>query len=418
MAELTPSERRFVTAVEASDAILPPRPLFWSYSSLKEIESCPRQYMLSRASYPDLWSGHGYPPLPIAPAIMGDAVHGVLETVVKALVEAGCETSRAPGAIEVFKSLGGFTALIEQAVTTRLDLVKASPRVDAERCRRLRRELGDRVADARGQVQEYLSRAKFSAKPTDGAVPAEGPAGQEPPAFGRRPVGAGAHAEVILADENLRLMGRVDLLVVDYGHAKIVDYKTGAEDPGHFEQLRLYALLWERDRVVNPTGVPATELTAAYPSHDVTMAAPTAVELRDLEEAVRLRIAAADALFDTDSPPAHPSVDLCGMCHVRSLCDAYWASIAPDPSTVKDGDWFDYEGIVGPPNGVRSLWMLDTASGQRELLLRTQPTSKPLEIGSRVRLLGLRRDADPEVPATTAVMTASSEVFVVTNVGD
>lgn len=415
---MTTAERRFVTGVEASDAILPPQPPFWSYSSLKEIEACPRRYMLSRASYPDLWSDQGYPPVPSVPAIMGDAIHGALETIVKALVEAGCESSRAPGAIEVFKSLGGFTVLIEQAVSTRLNRIKTNPRLDAERCRRLTRELGDRVADARGQVQEYLSRGKFPAKPTDAAVPAQGSAEQEPPAFGRHAVGPGAHPEVTLADEELRLMGRVDLLTVGDGNADIVDYKTGAEDPSHFDQLRLYALLWDLDRVVNPNGVPATGLTAAYHNHDVTVAAPTAAELRDLEEAVRVRIAAADALFATASPPARPSVEQCGMCHVRSLCDAYWASVAPDPSTVKNGDWFDYEGIVGPANGVRSLWMLSAASGQKELLLRTTSTSKPLEIGSRVRLLGLRCDADPEVPATTARMTASSEVFVVTNVGD
>lgn len=374
--------------------------------------------MLSRASYPDLWSGHGYPPVPSVPAIMGDAVHEALETIVKALVEAGCETSRTPGAIEVSKSLGGFTALIEQAVATQLDLIKTNPRIGAERYRRLTRDLGDRIADARGQVQEYLSRAKLLAKPASHTGPAQGPAGHEPPAFGRHPVGPGAHPEVILADENLRLMGRVDLLAVGDGHTDIVDYKTGAEDPSHFEQLRLYALLWDLDRVVNPTGVPATELTAAYQSHDVTVAAPTAGQLRDLEETVRARITAADALFAMDSPPAHPSAELCGTCPVRNLCDAYWASVAPDPSTVKKGAWFDYEGIVGPTNGVRSLWMLNSASGQKELLLRTTSTSKSLEMGSRVRLLGLRRDADPEAPATTAVMTASSEVFVVTNVGD
>jgi hypothetical protein len=349
---------------------------------------------------------------------MGEAVHGALETIVKALVAAGCESSSAPGAIEVFKSLGGFTALIEQALTTRLDLINTNPRVDAERCRRLTRELSDRVAEARGQVQEYLSRLKLPAKPANAVAPAEGPAQQEQPAFDRRPVGLGAHAEVTLADENLRLMGRIDLLSVGDEHADILDYKTGAEDAGHLDQLRMYALLWDLDRVVNPTGVPAAELTAAYPSHDVTLAAPTSGELRDLEEAVKLRIAAADALFETDSSPARPSVDQCAMCHVRGLCDAYWASVVPDASTVRDGVWFDYEGIVGPPNGVRSRWMLNIASGQRELLLRTTPTSKPLEIGSRVRLLGLRRDADPEVPATTAVMTASSEVFIVTNIND
>ena len=84
MAELS-EPRIYDTGVEHGQAILPGPPAMWSYSSLKEVESCPRRYVLSRADYPDLWDNHGYPRLPNPAAIKGDVVHGSLEIIVKAL---------------------------------------------------------------------------------------------------------------------------------------------------------------------------------------------------------------------------------------------------------------------------------------------------------------------------------------------
>ena len=88
--------------------------------------------------------------------------------------------------------------------------------------------------------------------------------------------------------------------------------------------------------------------------------------------------------------------------------------MAPDPATLADGTWFDYQGVVGLQNGARSWWMVREGSGHKQLLLRTTATAPQLSIGSRIRALGLRFDEDPEVDATVAVMTAWSEVFFVT----
>jgi len=408
----------FDAGVEASRADLPARPDFWSYSSLKEIETCPRRYSLSRASYPDLWEGRGYPQVPAIAALFGDVVHTALDAIVTALVDAGCESPGAAGAADVLRELGGYTAVTERMLDERMAQLDANPRLDEDGRQRLNRDLHGRVAEARAQVQAYLSRAKLprggSGKVSAGM--ASGDSGGEP-AFGRKPVGSGAHAETPLAAEELRLMGRVDLLTITEDRVDITDYKTGIEDPSHLDQLNLYALLWDLDRVVNPDRRPIAELTVAYPSRDVTISAPGESALRDLESSLKLRIASADEEIDTPVPRAAPSYEHCRFCQVRQLCDDYWSRMVPDPATLADGTWFDYQGVVGLQNGARSWWMLREGSGQKQLLLRTTATAPALSIGLRIRALGLRLDEDPEVDATVAVMTGWSEVFFLTAAG-
>jgi hypothetical protein len=272
------------------------------------------------------------------------------------------------------------------------------------------RSLGDRAEEARAQLQDYLSRMTFPTSATP--VPPLDEGALESAAFHRRPASIGAHPEITLVDEDLRLMGRVDLLTVTDDGACITDYKTGAEDPAHRDQVTLYALLWSLDRIVNPEQIPVTELVIAYPSHDLRIAAPGLTDLDATEQALRQRIEAADRLAATVPPQARPAPDQCGFCPVRGLCGAYWAD-TPNPASLRIGAWFDYEGIVGPQNGVRSLWMLDPNTGQRQILLRTPSTAPPLSKGTRVRLLSIRLEDDAEVEGTVALMTIGTEVLMV-----
>jgi len=304
------------------------------------------------------------------------------------------------------KKMGGFSAVVEQSVRKKLDGIDQNPRVTAQRRSRLVRELRDAVDDGRARVQEYLSRARFSPRQARGKM-GEGKFSESK----RRVAAVGPNAELTLIDEQLRLTGRVDLIDVNLEGAVILDYKTGAEDPGHIGQLQLYALLWDLDRIVNPTSVPAAALVAAYSNHDVKVDAPSLSELRELEERTRLRIATADSLVAAEAPSANPSVENCGLCPVRHLCAVYWTTVCPDPSTLKDGDWLDFEGVVGEVNGVRSRWMLHPATGKRQILLQTTPNSQALKEGSRVRILGLVRGSNPETSDLTATMAANAEAF-------
>jgi hypothetical protein len=238
-----------------------------------------------------------------------------------------------------------------------------------------------------------------------------GSANADGPAFRRRPTTTGTHPEITLADEKLRLMGRIDLLTVGDDDATIVDYKTGEPDPGHVDQVNLYALLWVLDRVVNPQQLPVGQLTIAYPNHDRDVGPEERADLNALEEVVRSRIAIADNLADEVPPEARPAPELCGFCPVKGLCGTYWSQMVPDPSNLAYRQWFDYEGVVGPSNGVRSKWMLAPHNRERRFLLRTPPNAPPLIEGATVRLLGIRRDEDPDTDATVAVMSSTTEVL-------
>lgn len=307
MADLGQPGTLFDTGVRGATAVLHGPPMFWSYSSLKELEACPRRYVLTRATYPEIWDGNGYPAVPSPALLFGDIVHDALDVLVKSLASAGCESLRSPGAVEVLKALGGISAVVRSATARRLRRVDGNPRVSPEARRRLAQELSDRAEEARAQVQEFLCRIFFPVGAATPLRPTEAPSNTgDGPAFHRRPVSAGTHPEITLAAEDLRLMGRIDLLTIGDGGACIVDYKTGSPDLGHLEQVSFYALLWSLDHTVNPGKIPVTELIVAYPSHDVRTAVADIADFSTLEQLVQARIQAADELA-AEAPARTPN---------------------------------------------------------------------------------------------------------------
>jgi hypothetical protein len=373
------------------------------------MEACPRRWMLNRAEYPELWDGVGFPSSPSAPALFGDVVHLSLEVVLRALAAAGCDSTRGVAAVGVVKALGGYTVVVERALELRLERLHGNPAVKPDRLARLRTFLTDRVPEARARVQAIMSRTTLPQELGPKAQASENADGEPKK---RTPLGVGAHPEVRLVARDLRMNGRVDLLTVDAASARIVDYKTGEEDPGHQEQVKVYALLWDLDDEVNPAGLATSELTVAYSARDVTIPGPTAAELRVIEAATAVRIAAADADV-SDVPRALPSPENCQYCPVRHLCEDYWSSAAPAPIAARIGEWLDIDGVVTAPNGAKS-WHLRTTTGETDVLLRTPTESTELHVGDRVRVLGVRRDEEPDTGIIVAAMTAQSDLYRVT----
>lgn len=406
MAELT--EPRFVaTGVAGGRAVLADPPPIWSYSSLKEVETCPLRFALSRADYPDLWAQHGYPRLPSPAAICGDVVHGALEIIVKGLVRAGCSSSRSAEAVAVLRELGGYTKVAEDVLAVRLALFDGNPRVSEDQRIQLTRSLADWVPEAREQIQTYLNRLDLRrpASPTAVAT-AHG-------ANARYPARVGDHPEKQLVAEELRLRGRIDLLSVNVDGVRITDFKTGAEDAAHHDQLRLYALLWDADSAANPDRLPVTELVAAYPDRDVAVSVPSPDDLVRIRDSVTARIEIADA-DAADDPPTAKLGEHCGRCNVRGLCDIYWASEAATTAEVADGAWYDLAGEVVREHGVKS-YVLREGRTSSDVLVRTPTPSLRLPVGRHIRILGARRVIDPdEEGSLIAALTRTSEVLELT----
>ena len=223
----------------------------------------------------------------------------------------------------------------------------------------------------------------------------------------------GFHPEVELRAPDLRLAGRADLVAVEEDACDITDYKTGAPDRHHSDQLRLYALLWNRDADLNPRTLPVRRLIISYPSHDVEIESPTPAELDTLAEETAERIHAAELALQERPPPARPEMTMCRMCGVRQLCSEYWTGLDRGLSETAAGsepDWFDFDGTVTSQNGTRS-WLVSADTDQPSLLLRTSSESVPFQVGDQIRLLNLHREIDPESDMPIGTMTHVSEVF-------
>lgn len=405
MADLS-EPRVLETGVASGRAVLAAPPTMWSCSSLKEVETCPLRYALSRADYPDLWEQHGYPRPPIPAAIRGDVVHGALEIIVKALVKAGCPSTRSAQVVAVLRELGGYTKVVEDVLAVQLARFEGNPRLGADRREHLTRSLTDWVPEAREQIQTYLNRMDL--RPSSGS-------GTAPPTADpstRYPARTGDHPEKELVAEELRLKGRIDLLSVDGYGVRITDFKTGAEDPAHHDQLRLYALLWDADGTVNPDGLPVTELVAAYPNHEVAVPVPSAADFSALGDDVAGRIEVAEAAIAAD-PPAARLGEHCGLCSVRGLCDPYWSTGAAPTAEVSDGTWYDLTGTVMREHGVKSFVLREGRTGS-DVLVRTPTPAFALPLGSDIRILGARRVVDPDEESLIAALTSTSEVLELT----
>lgn len=403
-------QRTFDPGIRGSVAVLPDAPALWSYSSLKAAETCPRRYVLSRATYADLWNHTGYPEVPSPAALFGDVVHDSLETIVRALAAQGCTSASGPEAISVLRELGGYSEVAKAMLAKRLARLDDNPRLAGCGRERLQDQLEHRIPEAREEVQHYLHRMTLVPRQSAGSGPNSRGAS---PRYARV---VGSHPEATLQADELRAWGRIDLLTVGPVQVDITDYKTGAEDESHFDQLRFYAVLWDQDNVSNSSRTPLGTLTASYPNREVTIEAPDAAQVQTLAQQLRARVTTADELVHSDEPAARPG-DHCAFCAVRPLCTAYWPT-TPEPASLKRGSWFDFEGTVVERNGTKSWWLHDLGPRKGPLLLRTTSAHHAFEPGQRLRLLGLRRDEDPDSEVAVAVLAQTSEVFVVSGESD
>lgn len=410
---MTKDRVRFETDVPGIWGLWPATPLLWSYSSLKEIEACPRRWMLSRADYPDVWEGRGYPALPVIPAIFGNVVHGVIERLSKKLGDAGITSLRAGDVVDVLGSLGGWRGIVLNAIERELSKLDSNPRITSERINRVRDQLIRRAPEAADQIKAFLGRGPLPAA----SVSRESVETVESDTRTQRyPAGLGSHAEREVTAEALRLTGQIDRLVLTDADVTVTDFKTGLDDDAHAEQVRLYALLWRLDSETNPASRPATKLRVAYPSHERAVEAPDATQLKLLETTTAARIEVADVITQNPPPTASPGKETCRYCHVKHLCDAYWPAVPPPIADVSADEWFDFEGQVLRRNGLRSWYVEPVAEPADEVLVRTVETDVAFPIGKRVRLLGVRRSQDPDTPERLVIsMVSTSEWYVVSS---
>ena len=369
-------------------AFWPSAPEMWSYSSIKEVEACPRRWMLSRARYPDYWDKPGYPDHPSEGAIFGNVVHRVVERLT-----AGTTGQRAE-LPAVLREQGGWESVISSVFDEELRALDSNPRARGT-VTALRAQLTKRIPEMRAQAKTFTALALPDAPPAvhkgAGAAHDRAQGGAAP----RGRLGPGAYPEQEVSATDLRLSGTIDHLVVADSSVSIVDFKTGSYDQSHQDQVRLYALIWSRDQKRNPDALPASSLRIAYATEEAAVPAPTPEGLEQLEVAWRARVDSADRSLTTTPPEARPSEEACAWCKVRQFCSEYWRVLPAVKPEDGHGTWGDFEGVAIEENGPRS-WFFRGPNG--DVLVRTANVETTFPRGQKIRILSARWLAHADSP--------------------
>lgn len=399
-----------------------PKPPHWmSFSTLSELEACSRRWALSVADYPHVWKKRGYPRIPQISALEGTVVHLALEKISHALVKRGCHSLIEERAFTTLKDLGGYTVIITDCIESALRQYEGNPRATPV-LGYVRQRLVPRVPKIRTHVQRLLSRIHLATGdgiPLDAAGDSMGASSHQLP--------YGSHAEIELKVPELGWHGIADFLTHTSHFCEIRDFKTGTYKPQQKFQLLTYALLWARDRNLNPLGRLANKLVLSYDENDVEVPAPNEDDLSSLEIEIRKRTEAVLLDLRLAPPEARPSQENCAYCSVRQLCEEYWqwqwhGQQKECYSEFPAGFFTDLQIQLTTRHGPTSWNGIAESSPSinvgQSILLRTSNVPFSLRSGQRIRLLNvhinksLGEDFESENPTTIATMGTNTEVFL------
>jgi PD-(D/E)XK nuclease superfamily len=325
--------------------VWPSAPSSMSFSTLNEMEACPRRWALNAATFSQIWTKRGYPRALQSAALEGSVVHLALERITAALLHENCTSLRDGTAVIALRGLGGFTAVLTGCVNDILSPLLENPRAAATLAD-TRRDIVAKIPSLRSRVQKLLSRIVFS--PGSARPPLSTPSPQI-----RSPLTNGSHAEVRINACELSWHGIADLLLLSSEVCEIRDFKTGAKKDSHSLQLRIYALLWFRDSELNPTARSVTRLIVSYDDGDVEIPVPSEMQLELLERELRERTQIAKTAASTIPPNARPGQENCSLCSVRQLCPEYWQWLSTEAALtpIPGGQFTDLEVIITGRHG-------------------------------------------------------------------
>ncbi len=287
-------------------------PASYSFSSLQEIQTCPRKWQLLRSSWGE---NTRFPERPHPKALEGSIVHEAIELLVRALGKRGLPSigsARFREAIEAIDFWKYFAVEIAKWNERLAEHPRSGPHFVL---RTPPRELANRAIRLFREQYTPLDALPVSVNGAEAASLAE-ERGTDLMALLRE---RGALSEVEVAHPDLPFRGIIDLVEWADGGVHLLDFKTGKEKDEHELQLQLYAVLWWRR-----TGACPAHLAVQYLNHRRAFE----VEEGDLvraEERLVEAIASARSALGERPAEARPGGH-CGLCAARARCEEGWTA--------------------------------------------------------------------------------------------
>jgi hypothetical protein len=144
------------------------------------------------------------------------------------------------------------------------------------------------------------------------------------------------------------------------------------------------------------------------------VAAPSLGELAALERDLVARAEAARRSVASDSPEAKPSLENCGFCGVKQLCDDYWTvdpqrQLARTRTSEKDS-YRDVEITITGRHGPFSWDAVLELDGEppKSVLVRSSSGDLDLQNGTRARILDVHIGTVSEDQTEPMILTVGS----------
>ena len=304
-------------------------PTEMSVTTLHEIEDCPLKWALEHTDYPEIWDKHGYPTRIHLSSLLGIVSHLCIERIIRELVKAGCSSIYSDGAVAVMRSLGGYTEIIRSCIDRVIVSFQGNPRAE-HAVDSLRSSLQSNASDIRSRVQLLLGRVHLNNEKGTTNGSATGASQVKRQAM----LAPAIYPEVKLNARELHWRGRADLLRLYDSSCELIDFKTGDYSEKHEFQMRVYALLWLKDSILNPTSRPIDKLKLCYLQKDVQVPVPSPDSLALLETEISERTQNCIKALSVSPPRPKPNIEKCVFCGVRHLCEEYWQVNVDDRSTI------------------------------------------------------------------------------------
>ena len=380
----------------------PTAPANWSFSSIAQARACPRQWALTRAEYPAIWDGRGYPPRPSESALAGQVLHACLEDVVSSFKKLSCPNAHDPRAVEALRGCGGYSTLILKAIDRVLAPMRDNPRM-SHRVDDLRDSLIRQSSNLRSRAQMLVSKVDLG--PQHGGV---SPDRLDASSDGGE-IGPGSYAEIRLNAPSLRMVGIVDLVRVKEDGCQIFDYKSGSEQDHHETQLHTYQTLWAHDSARNPSGRPVDRLEVIYPARTHSVRPLGDREMGTFAASLKQQVGEADEAVTARPPEAIVKSENCEFCPVRHMCDEYWESELV--AVLPENGFLDAQLLVEEARGERTWRVQHEASGV-STLMQAPSSLGDLRAGDELRVLNATATAAEIDEPPLLNLTRASEYYV------